>query len=252
MRLRQSPSMPFAAGMLILVSGQVATADVQITNGSNLSIAATQVELGPDSSENPDVTGGLAGDLIPYVESGPFVDTPIDAILSGVWGGDNLDDDDVGIGRPSDGTYAILERDGSVELDFGVPTWVRSVAIYGGYVNRDDGIYSLYDAQDTLLGSWTVSTPLGAAPWTNSGVDSYWLELETPILTQSLRLHVISTESGEPVPNRESPSFREIQVFGPSRVPMVRRWGLLALIVGLVCAARVGSKQDASGAHRWG
>ena len=159
----------------------------------------SQTESGGGTSENPDVTDGLADPIVSFAEIGVFVLSPIQGVLSGVCGGDNLDDGDVGAGQTSDGLYSILERDGSLTLEFGSSRTVTSIAIYGGYVNRDDGDYSLYDDQGSLIGSWTVSTPLGSPPWTNDRVDSYWMRFKTPVQTTSLRIDCISSEVGSDV-----------------------------------------------------
>jgi hypothetical protein len=188
-----------------------AHAAITMTDTTNVTLAGSQVELDGDTSENPDVTGGLGGALVPYTA----------LTLTGDLGGNytiaNLNDGDVGVGNPSDGTYAIPNSGSQmVVLDFGAPTALAGVAIYNGYGNRDDGDYVLKDGGGTVLGGWTISgTPGGS----NDGMDSFWLTFDSPLTTNQLIF------DGAVLDCCATASFREIQVFGavpePSTVSVI-------------------------------
>ncbi len=183
-----------------------ASAAVTMTDLTNVTLAASQIETGPDNSDNPDVTGGLGGVLVSYTETGSNAYGCCGG-RPGTYGAHNLNDGDIG-GSPTnqDGFYAIPDSGpGAVVITFtGGPALISGVAIYNGYANRDDGAYTLKDAAGNVLGGWTLSTPLGA---TNDGMDSFWLTFNTPVSTNGL---VIDTVVGDCC---GTPSFREIQVF---------------------------------------
>jgi hypothetical protein len=179
-----------------------ATADTviarpELTSSPNIGLAANQIESGIDTSENPDVTGGLGGSILPYTATGSFTCCGPNYLA------DNLHDGDVGAGNPSDGLYAIPDS-GSLVLDLGTPKTVASIAVYSGYTNRDDGSYALRDDQASLLGSWTLQSLPDVN--TNDGTASYWLVFDTPVTTSSLTLEMTSWDA------QSTLSFREIQV----------------------------------------
>jgi cysteine-rich repeat protein len=185
--------------LLLAASSEDAGAAVVLTDATNARLGGVQVESGGDTSENPDVTSGLGGALVPYTENaGIFTCCLPD------FGGGNLDDADVGMA--SDGTYAIPDS-GSLVLDFGSSQTVGSIAIYNGYTNRDDGTYTLRDASSNVLGAWTISTASGG---TNDGADSFWLLFDPPVTTTALSIEATSSDFGSTV------SYREIQVMEPS------------------------------------
>lgn len=203
-------AMCLAATML---SNMNASAGIILTNTSNISLTASQVQSSNTAAANPDVTGGLAGPLVAYTETGNF------SLNQHLYGGFNLDDNDVGDGTTSDGLYAIL-RGSTLQLDFDSSTSIGSIAIYNGYANRDNGTYTLSDGTSTL-GQWTVST--------SSNVDAFWLTFDTPITTGNLDFVFTNTEAGN-----SFASFREIQLFEavtavpePSSIAVI---GLLGLI----------------------
>ena len=176
-----------ALGSLTLTASLPAA--LTLTNTANITLAASQVEIGGDVSDNPDITGGLAGMMVTYTETG--------ANAYGCCGG---------LGVPSDGTYAIPSSGlGAVDITFtGGAQGITSIAIYNGYGNRDDGDYVLKDGAGTVLGGWTITPTAGAS---NEGVDSFWLAFNTPVFTDRL---VIDTAVGDCC---GTPTFREIQVF---------------------------------------
>ncbi len=179
-----------------------------LTNTNNITLSGAQIEVGGDTSDNPDVTGGNAGTLLAYTASGDFWAAPTQ---SPVYGVHNLNDGDVGTGVPSDGLYAIADDTGNpITLDFGGATIVGSIAIYHGYDHRDNGSYTLKDGAGNVLGSWDVTGATGVS--TNDGVHSFWLTLDNPVSTDSLVLEYSSTE----VTAFGEASFREIQVFAPT------------------------------------
>jgi hypothetical protein len=188
-----------------LALGSPAHASITLTNTTNITLAASQTEVGGDVTDNPDVTGGLAGILLTYSETGAN-DYGCCGGRDGTYGIGNLNDGDVGLGVPSDGTYAIPTSGlGAVDITFtgGVQS-VTSIAIYNGYGNRDDGGYVLKDGAGNVLGGWTIAATPGAS---NEGVDSFWLTFNTPVNTNRL---VIDTTVGDCC---GTPSFREIQAF---------------------------------------
>lgn len=191
---------------LSLSMGSAATAALTMTDLSNVTLAASQVESGGDTSDNPDVTGGLGGILVLYTETGSNAYGCCGGRL-GTFGAHNLNDGDIG-GSPvnQDGFYAIPDSGpGAVVITFtGGPALISGIAIYNGYANRDDGAYTLKDAAGNVLGGWTISTPLGAS---NDGMDSFWLTFNTPVSTNGL---IIDTAV---IDCCNTPSFREIQVF---------------------------------------
>jgi hypothetical protein len=199
------PSRPLRIALAAaLATSSAARAELTLTDTTNIALAASQVEEGPDGSENPDVTGGAAGDPIAYAETGDN----FYGCCGPNYEAHNLNDGDVGAGVPSDGTYAIADDLGApVTLDLGAPVTVGSIAVYNGYANRDDGDYILLDGEGNTLGAWTIATGTGAS---NDGVDSYWLVFPTPVTTASLQIeYVVGDCCG-------TPSFREIQVFAPA------------------------------------
>lgn len=193
-----------------LVAGSLALSGpafgvVTLTDTANITLAASQVEVGGDTTDNPDVTGGLAGFIVSYTETGTN-DYGCCAGRGGPYGIANLNDGDVGVGIASDGTYAIpTSGPGAVDITFTAGAQsITSIAIYNGYGNRDDGAYTLKDGAGTVLGAWTITATQGA---TNDGMDTFWLTFNTPVNTNRL---VIDTVVGDCC---GTPSFREIQVF---------------------------------------
>jgi hypothetical protein len=200
MHLNRSLILPAAVillGAALVGLPSPVNATLIITDFSNITLAASQVEIGGNLSENPDVTGGLAGVLAPYAETGAF---PI-----GAHAGSNLDNGDVGAGNPSTGFYSITSASTDLVLDFGSPFTLTSIAIYNGFANRDDGTYELLDDALNTLGAWSIS---GTGGISNDGVDSFWLTFDTPVTTSSLRFSTTSADSDN------TNSYREIQVFG--------------------------------------
>jgi hypothetical protein len=198
--LARFAALSLVGASLAWLGGGRAEAAITLTDTTNVSLGGVQVESGGDTSENPDVTHGLGGVLVPYTESGSFT------CCGGSFLGDNLDDGDVGAGNPSDGSYAIPDS-GTLTLTFdGGSTTVGSIAIYDGYTNRDDGTYTLRDASANVLGAWTIATASGG---TNDGADSFWLVFDTPVTTTALSIEATSSDVGSTV------SYREIQVLAP-------------------------------------
>jgi VCBS repeat-containing protein len=190
---------------------------LSITNFANISLANSQVEIGADTTSNPEVSGGAAGTLVAYTPSGNFnTDAPP------VYGPANLNNGDVGLANPSNGIYAIPASGSPVTLDFGSTKTITSIAIYNGYCNRDNGSYVLTDASNNLLGAWTISTPdqTQGGTATNHGADSFWLTFNTPVTTNHLLLSATTTETFGPPPHN-TPSYREIQVFDNNTPPTV-------------------------------
>ena len=206
-------------GLLLTVSGFAANAALILTNTSNITLSASQVETGTTTL---DVTGGAGGLLVAYTASasnGANCCGP-NFLL------DNLNDGDIGTGVPSDGLYAIPSS-GDLLLDFGAPSILTGIAIYNGYGNRDDGSYTLSDDMGVTLGAWNISGTGGAGA---AGVDSFWLSFITPVATSSLTLRGQSTQ------NNGTVSYREIQVFSSSAaVPEPTTIAIFALgALGLV------------------
>ncbi len=213
-------------GVLLLAPSPLA-ASIIITNSTNINLANSQVEVGGDTSDNPNVVNGSVGPLLAYSASASAGD------LGGLYGLSNLNDGDIGVGILSDGTYAI-PFNGTLTLAFGGTKTISSIAIYNGYGNRDDGTYLLQDAANNTLGGYTISGTGGA---TNNGVDSFWLTFTTPVTTTALKLTF-----AVPPSNENTPSFREIQVFGPAQAEVpepvsLAIWGGIG-IVGLVTGWR--------------
>jgi len=203
----------------------VANAGLIFTNTSNITLSASQVESGGDTTANQDVAGGLGGTLLAYTATAPN--------SGGNYALSNLNDGDIGIGITSDGFYA-LHSNGDLRLAFGADTLLGGIAIYNGYSNRDDGSYKLIDDTGTTLGAWNVSTTSGG---TNNGVDSFWLTFNTPVTSAYLTLRSTNIEYGKA-------SYREIQVFSSSvAVPEPSTLAIFALgMIGL--ASRRFKKQS--------
>jgi len=201
-----------------------ASGALTMTNLANVTLAASQTETGGDTSDNPDVTGGLGGILVSYTEIGSNAYGCCGG-RPGTFGVSNLNDGDVG-GAPTnqDGSYAIPDT-GAAAVDIGFSLQLISgIAIYNGYTNRDDGDYVLKDGAGNVLGAWSIFTGSGAS---NDGADSFWLTFNTPVLTDRL---VIDTIVGDCC---GTPSFREIQVFAAIPEPSAT----LAMFAGLACLA---------------
>ena len=185
-------------GLVSLVAG-IAHAGIVLTNTTNITLANSQVEVGGDTTDDPNVVNGTVGALLAYSETGVF------SCCGANYLGNNLDDGDIGIGVLSDGFYAIPNAGlASLTLNFGVTKRLGSIAIYDGYGNRDDGSYTLKDGAGNILGAWTIS---GTGGGTNSGVDSFWLTFKTPVTTDKL---VFDTTLADCCGTN---SYREIQVF---------------------------------------
>ncbi|CAN5399856.1 hypothetical protein BH23VER1_BH23VER1_12890 [soil metagenome] len=188
----------FAALLLFACTSHAA---VTFTDTSNITVGNTQVEDGGDVSDNPDVTGGMAGPIVPYTEIG--LNTY--GCCGPDFGAHNLNDGDVGSGVASDGLYAIADAGGPpVVLGFGSAIALGGIAVYNGYTNRDDGDYTLLDGSGNVLGAWSIFTGEGAS---NDGADSFWLTFNSPVVTDRLEIsYAVGDCCG-------TPSFREIQVF---------------------------------------
>ena len=182
---------PFAATSLPTHAG------ITMTNTTNITLAASQTEVGAGATDNPEVTGGLAGPPLTYTASGSF--------YAGDYGAVNLNDGDIGTGNISDSKYAITNG-GTLTLDFGTPKTLYGIAIYNGYTNRDEGTYTLKDGAGNILGAWTIATATGN--YDNDGADSFWLKFNTPVNSSSLVLETTTTPT-----DYDSHSYREIQVF---------------------------------------
>ena len=207
------PKAALSAGLFTLVSMAAllpARAVVTVTDSANIAVAASQVEAGGDTSNNPEVTGGLAGALVPYTETGSNAYSCCGG-RAGTYGIGNLNDGDIGEAPTSqDGTFAIPDTGaGMVEITFDAGTkTIGSIAIYNGYTNRDSGTYVLKDGAGNVLGGWTIDTPID--PGSNDGVDSFWLHFTAPVTTDRLIIDGVIADCCS------TPSFREIQVFEPS------------------------------------
>lgn len=183
--------------------------EIVLTDESNATLAVSQIEADGDTSENPDLVAEVpVGPVLTYTETGTN-DYGCCGGRDGTYGLGNLNDGDIGLGNTSDGTYAIPSTgEAMVDITFDAgTTTVGGIAIYNGYGNRDDGSYTLRDGAGNLIAVWTIAATGGA---TNQGVDSFFLRFKTPVTTNRL---VIDGEVGDCC---ATPSFREIQVFGPS------------------------------------
>jgi len=184
-------------------------AAVTLTDETNATLAASQIETEGDTSENPDVTTAVVvGPLLGFTETGTNGYECCGG-RDGTYGLGNLNDGDIGLGVVSDGTYA-LPSTGPAMVDITLtagPAAIGGIAIYNGYGNRDDGLYTLRAGDGTLIASWTIDNTPGA---TNTGVDSFYLQFKTPVVTDRLII------DGEVADCCGTASFREIQVFAPS------------------------------------
>ena len=172
-------------------------AGITMTNTTNITLAASQTEVGAGATDNPEVTGGLAGPPLTYTASGSF--------YAGDYGAVNLNDGDIGTGNISDGKYAITNG-GTLTLNFNTPKTLYGIAVYNGYTNRDDGTYTLKDGSGNTLGAWTITT--ADLSQDNAGADSFWLTFNTPVTTTSLVLDTTAPDN-----SLDTNSYREIQVF---------------------------------------
>lgn len=188
----------------LALSGQVARAEIKLTDETNIRLSRSLVATGGDIAETPDVTSGLGVVLVPFKDDraehysccGPN------------YGAAKLTDGDVGKDHPSDGLYAIANAGPeAVVLDFQGNQEVGGIVIYDGYGNRDDGTYTLKDMNGTVLGAWTISNTAGG---TNLGTDSLWLTFKTPVTTNKLVIDTQASEGG-------TVSFREIQVLSANQ-----------------------------------
>lgn len=208
----QSATIRFSPVLAILSAGLCASAPAAITmtDLTNVTLAASQVESGGDTSDNPEVTGGLGGPIIAYTETGSNGYDCCGGRV-GTYGAHNLNDGDIGVSPTNqDGFYAIpTSGAGAVVISFtGGPTTIAGIAIYNGYANRDDGNYQLSDGLGNVLGGWSIATDAALLGGSNNGMDSFWLTFNSPVTTDRL---VIDTAVGDCC---GTPSFREIQVFG--------------------------------------
>jgi hypothetical protein len=178
----------------------VANAGLIFTDTSNITLSASQVESGGDTTVNQDVTGGLGGMLLAYTATATN-----GTCCGGSYSLSNLNDGDIGTGITSDGRYA-LPYNGDLRLAFGADSILGGIAIYNGYGNRDNGTYTLLDDMGATLGAWKVNATVGG---TNDGVDSFWLSFNTPVTSSYLTLRATNIENN-------TASYREIQVFSSS------------------------------------
>jgi len=210
-----------ALGILaVIILSTQANAAVTVTNSTNITLANSQTEIGDDFSDNPNVVNAPVGPLIAYTAT---ANTCCGSDHDTSW----LNDGDIGTGISSSGNYTLPDIPGDLlTLNFGGPAKLGSVAIYNGYLNRDDGDYLLRDGSGNILGGWRIHTPhiIG----TNDGADSFWLVFNTPVITSMLTIQSDFTD--------ESASFREVQVFGA--VPEPASWAMLIAGFGLVGATQ--------------
>lgn len=77
----------------------------QVGSGGDFVIAGQQTGSSPNTEPVPEVTGGKAGALIPYTETGGNTYSQSGG-RTGDYGISNLNDGDIGPGNVSDGSYA--------------------------------------------------------------------------------------------------------------------------------------------------
>ena len=111
------------ASVSLFVSANFANAAISFTNTANITVENVQVESGGNTSANPDVTGGNGGALLNYTETGVFTCCTLPK-----FGGDNLDDGDIGAGVASDGSYAIPNQNTNLDLTFDAESTVVGIA----------------------------------------------------------------------------------------------------------------------------
>ncbi len=181
---------------------QTASAALFLTNTTNIQLGKHQTEVGDNLSDNPNlVANAKVGSLVSFTASS----SPVE--LNATFGLSNLSDGDIGLGVPSDGTYAIPDGNaGTLTLSLGSTQTLGSIAIYNGYANRDDGAYTIKDGAGNVLGAYSITTV--APPNTNDGVDSFWLNFKAPVTTDAIQIDFTTTD--------DTPSFREIQLFDSS------------------------------------
>ena len=174
---------------------------IVIDNSVNITLAASQFGTSLNAEQIPDVTGGIAGALIPFTETGTnLYNAPGVGGRAGANGIHNLNDGDIGTAVPTDGSFAIPNHGSDavvMSLTGGTQT-VTSIAIYHGYGNRDVAEFVLKDGVGNTLGEWhSTGTNI---------TNAYWITFPTPVTTDRL---IIETS----LPGSITPSFREIQVF---------------------------------------
>jgi PEP-CTERM motif len=197
-----------------------AHASIMLTNTSNITLANSQFESGANTSENPDVTGGAGGPIVSYTATG--------SAAGGNFGLANLNDGDVGAGNASDGTYTIMKPLGGAQLrlSFAGTVNLGGIAIYNGYGNRDEGLFTLFDDAGVTLGAWEIND---TAPVRND-VDSFWLTFNTTVTTSYLTVQAVATDSF----GANTVSYREIQAFGAA-APVPEPSSLLVFAGLCVC-----------------
>lgn len=117
---------------------------------------------------------------------------------------------------------------GTLTLSFTGAVTISSIAIYNAYNNRDDGTYTLSDAEGDDLGAYTILTPT-----TNGGTgntDDFLLTFASPLTTTSLT--IIASDLTD---FKGLDSFLDIQVF--SAVPEPGTYALLLLGLGTLAGS---------------
>ncbi len=189
--------------VLVGLGAATASATITVTNPANIAVAAAQVGTAGNTEEIADVTTGLAGASIPYNEGGTNAFSCCGGRSGSSYGIHNLNDGDVGIGNATDGLFAIPDFGaGAVVMDLaGGNQKVCSIAIYHGYGNRNQGVFTLRDGAGNVIGEWSSDG--------NNVTEAYWMTFPNPVMTDGLVIDV------SPLPGSEhpTPSFREVQVF---------------------------------------
>jgi autotransporter-associated beta strand protein len=189
--------------LLAAAALQSAFGEIIVSNPTNLILTGPVLTLpgaNNGAGQIADVTGGNAGILVPYTETG---NNFYSSGRAGTYGAQNLNDGDVGTGVNTDGFHAIPSYGtNTVVMSFvGGSKTITSIAIYHGYDNRDGFNAILKDASGTIIGEWQSKD-------TDDVTEHYWLKFPTPVTTTGL---TIETTAG--VGAGTTPSFREIQVF---------------------------------------
>ncbi len=210
----------FMSALIVAALAVAVPAQASVMYNSGL----TQIAHGNavDGVQDTNYASLASGDLITFTPTGPAT--------YGGYGFNLVNDGNFGTNNcciPTPDT-------GTVTLTFADTVTVGEIEIHMGYINRDDGTYTIKDDQGITRGVFTIVTQgLGNRSNQYGGVDYFLASFSQPFETGSLRIDYVVDHASN---GDNTTSFCEIQVF--EGVPEPATLGLLTAGGGLALLRR--------------